>query len=700
MKKLNIYVAPLLMIATLSTSTTFTDESQPTAMQTKNIKTNITNLQELSALFPKTVKEIGELTASTILIVQQELDNLKQAKELTFNSTMRTLDLTKNKLFAAQSTMSVLLNVHPDEKIRNAAIQANQTLEEFSIDNGMDVELYQLIQNYYDNYSQDEELTSADKLLITDYLDACKRSGLHLPQETLQKVKALKKELATIQQEFRLNINNDDSTIKVSANELVGLDEKFIQQLEQDGDQLIIPCQPPVYVAIMKNCSLELTRKKMLEAFGSRAYPKNESVFINMLKKRQELAELIGHDNFASLDLDQTSAKTIDNVQNFLLPIAEQCQKKAEIEFEKLKQDLPESVQLQEDGTFNRWDYTYTYNQFIKKYFAIDDSKVAKYFPMQKVLDGIFAIYQDFLDLTFKQVQPEWSWHEDVILLEVYSATSEQLLGYIFLDLYPRANKFSHACVHPMLASYNDQGEQTTSLSTLICNFPKPTKENPSLLKYHDVETFFHEFGHAMHHVLSRTVHPGQGGIETVAMDFVETPSQMFEEWMSQPDMLKLVSSHYETGEPLPQDIIDNIIQLKKVDSGHQILRQCMYGIFALHSMTNSELSYNPGALWKSLCKKYSSTLFTHNDNDHNFASFGHLASEFYASKYYSYLWTKVFAVDLFDQIKKHNFNDKYKQKAIKLLSAGSSVKPDELLEEFLGRKPNQEAFLSDLGLN
>ncbi len=700
-KQTAIFCAFILSVFLMKNLTSSTENKMNfNALKNHNdlMSMDVNNLEKLTMIFPKSVQEINDWTTSAIDLIHQEVDQILAVQNPTFENTMRALDISFNKFGNYVSILATLNNVHPDTTIRDTALAAEKTLREVAIDLSMNAELYQLIQNYYDNYSQKEKLTSEDKLLITDYLKACKRKGLHLPATVLEQAKKIAKEISALEQDFSVTINNDDTSIQATKEELLGVNENFIKSLEKDGDAYIVPCKLSTFLPVITECSVEATRKRIFFARSNIAYPQNEMLLTQLLKKRHEFATLLGYPSFASLDLEQTSAKNITNIQNFLTPLAETCLKKIDQEFAQLKNDLPEGIQLQKNNTFNQWDYPYVYTQYKKKYFSIDESAIAEYFPVQKVIDGIFIIYQNFLGLTFKKVTPQWSWHEDVMLIEIYRQSSQELLGYLFLDLYPRANKFSHACVQPIIASHNNDHKNITSVATLITNFPKPSADAPALLKHSDVVTFFHEFGHAMHNVLSRTQHPGQAGLN-VALDFVETPSQMFEQWMYEPEMLSLVSGHYKTHEPLPKEIIEKKIKLRQANSGHTTLRQCMIGLFALQSMSNNDLSYNPALLWKSLDQKYLSKFMKYEDNNHWFTTFGHLASDTYASKYYSYLWTEVFALDLFASIKKNNFNPEYSQKVIKLLSAGASVEPEILLEEFLGRKPNQTAFLSVLGL-
>ena len=689
----------LSIISTLTTSNFTKDIHNNTYIQEYDNKANgvINTLDKLANMFPKTTDEIAAWTDAAIALAQQEITTIQHNTQPTFATTMQAFDMTLNKVKALSTMLQTFGFVHPDTAVRQASLDNVKILDDLVIDLSMNTEIYRIIKTYYEQYSESENLSDADKLLISTYLMQCKNFGLHVPEPTLHKVKQLRKDISAMQQDFVTNISNDMSHINVTIDELAGVNDTFIAQLQKDGDLYIIPSTPSHYIPIITECSVSETRKKMFLSYYNRAYPANDTLLKELLSKRHELATLLGHPHFANLDLELTSAKNSSTVEQFLLSLTQKALDKNIQEFEELKKTLSPEVTLTDD-TCNLWDYPYVYNQYVKNNFAIDEHQIAEYFPMQQVIDGIFKIYQDFLGLTFKQVKPVWSWHEDVILIEIYQTSSEELLGYLFLDLYPRANKFTHACVNPHIGSYNLNGNQTTSISTLITNFPKPSANAPSLLKFQDVIIFFHEFGHAMHHVLGRTQHIGQAGLN-VPIDFAETPSQMFEQWLFESNMLDIISGHYKTGEKLPQHIIEKKIELRKSDSGHGILRQCLMSLFALYAMTNDSLSNNPAALWKSLHDTFLSTLYNYHPDNHWYTSFGHIAYPNYESKYYMYLWTKVFALDLFTAIKNHNFDSKYSQKVIDMLSAGGSITPDTLLYNFLGREPNQEAFLTTLGL-
>ncbi len=659
--------------------------------------TPVNSLEILAQVYPKTVEQIQEWTELGLALAHQEIDQIIAIENKTFENTIKALDLSFSKLQRLSSILGMIKCVHPDENIRNAIQEILTILQNVSIDFSMDEKLYQALQNYADQNQNNQNLDDQDNRLLNDYLDSFKANGLHLSQEKQEKIKQTTKNLAQMREDFLTNINNSNPKIIFTKNELAGLSEQDLASFKKNDELYILNCDCPTYAKIMQECSIANTRRAMFFVINNQAYPENDILLTQILEKQDELASLLDYPNYATLNLKGTSAQTIKNVQNFEEKILNAALSKAHAEIELLKTDLPNGVICKDDGSLNPWDYLYSFNAYKKKHFNIDESEIAKYFPTEKVIDGVFEIYQNFLGLTFKKVTPLWSWHEDVKLIEIYKTESGQLLGYLFLDLYPRDNKYSHACHYGHIDSYFTNGQHTPSVATIITNFPKPCGDIPGLLQHNDVVTFFHEFGHAMHNLLSKTKHVGQSGI-TVADDFVEVPSQMFEQWMYEPKMLAIVSSHYLTGETLTAEKIEQKLKLRQANTGFIIARQCLLGLFALQLMTKNDLSYNPTALWKSLHDTYWQGITGYEDNNHWHTTFGHLTKSYYGSKYFCYLWTEAIALDFFAEIKAHEYNPEYKSKVLAMLSAGNSVEATELIKNFLGRESNQKAFFKTLG--
>ncbi len=406
----------------------------------------------------------------------------------------------------------------------------------------------------------------------------------------------------------------------------------------------------------------------------------------------------MGFDSFAALNLDSQMVKVPERAEQFLTDLIARAREKAELELKAFIEELPESVTLMADGKVKAWDVPYLKIKYKEKHFNIDELKISEYFPMQQTIDALLDIYHQFMGVTFKEVPISGMWHEDVRLIEVYDKKGTQLLGYLFLDLYPRSNKYSHAAHAGLIqAMILPDGKRIPDVSVVMANFPKPTKDKPSLLMRADVRTFFHEFGHAMHALLGATQMGSFSGT-SVKTDFVEMPSQMLEEWLWDKDIIKKVSHHYKTGEPLPDDVINNIVALKRYDSGNFVQTQSRYSQLSLDLYKAGE-DKDPYKIQEDLIAKIHPRIFF-GPEYHMHASFGHLTG--YGAKYYGYLWSKVFALDLFEEIKKHGLlnpqiGERYVQEVI---GKGGSKDPNELLKNFLGREPCQDAFIKDLGLS
>ena len=664
----------------------------------------VNNIQDIIALFPKTVAEIQVNTAQAMYDAKQKINSLIALKkeERIFTNTAKALDAIE-----ALSSFSILFNtvyilemVSPDEALRTAAHEAISKMQEFSVDElANNQALYYALKDYVDTDALQEKLTEKQRYYLQETMDAFKRNGLDLPAQKRSKVKQLQKDIALNSRIFDTNIASDQTKVTLTEDELVGLDPSFIENLARDAaGNYLLGVDYPTYFHVMENCAHEQARKKMFVAFNNRAYPANDDILRTVIAKRNQVAQELGFASYAAFDLDNEMVETPARAYEFLTSLLAQVDKKVAQEIAQLIADLPPSVTLSPEEKIKPWDSAFIKNQYKKKYLAIDERKIAEYFPLEKTIQGLLSIYEQFFSIRFKQVPVSGAWHEQVTGIEVYDVTTDELLGYFLLDLYPRANKYSHACHITIIpATYDDQGRANKAASLVIANFPQATATRPALLERHYVKTFFHEFGHALHALFGRTQMASFAGTN-VKRDFVEMPSQMLEEWLADKDILKMVSSHYLTGEPLSDDLIEKIIRLKHFDSGTFVQQQSYYALMALE-LFGAGADKDPYAVMRELYQSlFPYKLFS--EQDHMYASFGHLMG--YGAKYYGYLWSKVFALDLFDEIKKHgllnpSIGQHYKDT---VLSQGGSQDPNELLQAFLGRKPSKQAFVQDLGLS
>ncbi len=692
-------IALALLVVLLTVTFGYCARTGEPGMLSENIK----SIKDVKNLFPKTPQEIEQDTAKYIQEAKGAIDAIIAIpkEKRTFANTAKALDDLESRSNASikASFFYMVKYLYPQQEMRDAAQQAVQRIEDFFIDNvSNNKKLYEAFKAYAQGNALKEDLNAEQRYFIEETMKGFKRAGLDLPDEQLEKVKKLKKKLTELALKFDRNIAQDASTIEVTRDELAGLPDDFIDALKKtDNGKHILGVDYPTYFRVMEYSTIEPTRKRLYEVFSNRAYPANEQLLKDIVALRDELAKLLGYESFAALNIDDQMVKNAENAEAFLQDLRAKAEKKDNQELDKLIKELPESVELTSDGKIKGWDHALLKTRYKQKHFNIDEQKIAEYFPMEHTIEQLLDIYRQFLGVDFKEVPISGLWHEDVKAVKVYNKDRSQLYGYLFLDLHPRPNKFSHAANAGIVPAIKlPDGSRLPAVSVVMANFTKPTKDKPSLLLRNEVRTFFHEFGHALHALLGATELGSFAGT-SVKTDFVEMPSQMLEEWLWDKEILKKVSKHYQTSEPLSDEVIDNIIALKRYDSGGFVTRQVMLSQYAL-DMFKPGADKDPYTILHTLLSKALPRMY-YGPEYRFFANFGHLTG--YGAKYYGYLWSKVFALDLFDTIKKTGLLNPEigKRYVTEIIGKGGSVDPNQLLKNFLGREPRKDAFIRDLGL-
>lgn len=661
----------------------------------------IQTISDVKSLFPKYVHEIKQQTERYL---DQALKGIEAIiaipdEKRTFENTAKALDDTtaRSNIAIKEAAFSVIEYLHSDKEMRDAAHDAIIKIKHFFVEKvSNNKKLYRAFKAYVEGNARQENLNAEQRYYLQEAMDEFKRAGLDLSDEQLEKVMVLKKELTEFMQLFDRNIAEDNRTITVSRDGLAGLDDVFIESLPKTPDgRYVLGIDYPTYFRVMEHGAVEETRKRLYEAFSNRAHPKNEPLLARIIALRDELAKLVGFKSFASLHLDDQMAKTPERAEQFLRDVMAKACIKANRELDEFIRELPESVTLTTDGKVKAWDIPYLKTKYKEKHFNIDELKLAEYFPVQHVIKALLAVYQQFMGVNFREVPISGMWHDDACLIEVYK--NGALIGYLLLDLYPRPNKYSHAAHAGVVPAIKlPDGRRLPAVSVVIANFPKPTQDRPSLLMRADVRTFFHEFGHALHALLGATQLGSFAGTN-VKTDFVEMPSQMLEEWLWDKEILKQVSHHYQTGAPLPDETLDNIVALKRFDAGSHVQTQIAYSLFSL-DLYKEGANKAPYLLLHAMISRVNPRIF-YGPEYRMYASFGHLTG--YGARYYGYLWSKVFALDLFNEIRKRGLLDTTTggRYVNEILVPAGSKDPNELLRNFLGREPTQDAFIEDLGL-
>ena len=526
--------------------------------------------------------------------------------------------------------------------------------------------------------------------------------GLHLSDDIRKEVQSIKTRMSELSIKFSRNLNEDNTKLKFTREELAGMPEDFLSELtETDDGKLEVSLKYPHLFPITKRCRVPDTRKTMVAANQSKCMEENTPLLEELIELRQKQADILGYVNHSSYILEERMAKSPDKVKHFLEDLAKKLNFLWDEEKElmlKLKKEECDKYNFNCSENLEFWDVYYYMNKVEEIKYSVDQNLLREYFPLEKVTKGLLEIYQLLLGLKFTLEESADVWHEDVKAYRVNDAKTDHLLGYFFLDLHPREGKYGHAAVFPLQPScISIDGKRQISSCAMLCNFTKPTKDRPALLEHSEVVTYFHEFGHVMHNICSQADIIMFASCSGVERDFIEAPSQMLENWCWEKEPLLLMSEHYKTKEAIPDDLLKKLYLSKVANAGAFNLRQIILATFdqrihtrakantkeIFHNTYNEILGINPIA------------------NTNMPASFGHMAGG-YDAQYYGYLWSEVYSMDMYEScfvkqgILNPNVGIKYRNN---ILQPGGSKDASDLLLDFLGREPNNEAFLRSKGL-
>ncbi len=644
-------------------------------------------------IIPKTKKDFAwvNFTAKQLeTVAKKHIEKLKNdlAEIKSIPKDKRTFE---NSILAIEkaglpeietNTIALLSYVSPDEKIRKVTAKIILELSKKQLDVMQDKELFRAFNEY-----KPKNLAEDQRRLYKDLKRSFENMGFHLSDSKQKELVRIKKEISDIDQKAGLEINNDRRTILCTREELDGLDEGFINKLSKDKKtgKYIVSTDYPELKPFAKNAKNNKKRKELIDEDSLRGGKKNLERLARILILRDQKAKILGYKNHAEYVLEEKIAKNSETVEKFLVGNLS----KLKIDYQKLINEI-RKVKGSKPEYF---DYEYYFNEFIKNNYAVDESKIKEYFEINNVLSEIFKLFGGLFKVTFVKNTEIKLWHEDVFMFDVFEGNKK--IAHLMFDLFPRKGKYNHACHWSMAhGSYRkDIGGYEAPTSVVIANYSKADKTNPSLLTFWDVEAFYHEFGHACHALLTRARYASQSGT-SVRQDFVETPSQLFELWLDDNEYLKSVSSHYKTGEHLDLDVIEKIQAMRGVQALDQNFRTFVLALFDL------KVHLNPKAkiltIRDRILKDYG--YFKISKIGLWPASFGHIFGG-YDVGYYGYVWALVYSYDIFSRFKKEGIMNKKVGIELrrKILEKGDSEDPIKLMTGFLGRKPNNKAFLEAL---
>jgi Zn-dependent oligopeptidase len=664
---------------------------------------HITSVAEACKSSPLTLEAVKESSE----LAQREATKLIESisacppEQRNKETVLYALDRVYAWIYSTTYSINVVGKVHPDEELRKECFLQTQVLLNFLTEHvSSNKVLYKVFVDYRDTVAPREDLTPEEHFFLKRLSTQFEWMGIALSEEKAVHLGELEKKIRTLNGQFNYNIQTDTTKLIFPKEEMAGVSQDFLGKLVLQEDKYVVPVNRPSLEAL--SCArAESTRKAIHVAFYNRAYPKNVEIVKELVAAHDERASLWEAKSYAALDLptqsvgsEEAAWKFLDELQSNLVPVENK-------KLQEMMQDLPEGVSLTAEGKIKNWDVLYVTSHYLQKKFAIDKQKIAEYFPLESTITGLIKIYEQFLGIVIEMVPVQESWHEDVRLMRVRDK-NHTVLGYIFLDMFFRERKFSHPIqLFSIDGIKKKDGTQYASVSVVLLPFAKPQEGKPTLLTHAEVVTFFHEFGHGIHTVFAKSSLYYHSGIKKIETDILEAPSQVLEEWLSDPKILQQLSRHYETGEHLPDATISNLLAYNQYE-----------GFLPTPAPVQLYLSrfllalFGPGqekdidALARK-AQQESCPLVEFGDNDHRYCSQVHLGDASYRHRYYGYLWARALALAFFEKIKSEGLlNSEAGKRYIEcVLSRGSSKEGLKMVVDYLGGEPRFDAFYRKMGL-
>jgi len=636
----------------------------------------------------------------TIVVANAALDRIGALKpgEVTFENTVRALDDIGYQISLTDDRFGLIKETSTDAALRDAATDALKELEEWSVGIDYREDVYQALKAYAD---RKPKLKGEDAKLLAETMRDYRRAGLDLPKPQRDEVEKMRKELSRLTTDFESNVTKAQKAVKFTLAELEGVPESFLAQTKTGADEYTVMANITWhYLSVMDNAKREATRKKLIVEHDNLARAENIPLLEKILPLRDDIAHKLGYKTWADYQIEVKMAGTAATAIDFLEKLKVGLQPKFDAELAEFRR-----IKSQETGDTNAqihvWDWRYFSNQLKKEKYNVDAEQLRVYFPYQRVLEGMFNIYQTIFGLKFERVEPPYKWIGDLQLYAVSDAKTGEPLGLFYLDMFPREGKYHHFAHFRLIeGKLQASGKYQRPTVALICNFPSPTADKPSLLSHSDVETIFHEFGHAMHSMMTRAKY-GRFSGTSVPGDFVEAPSQMLENWVWDKKVLDSFAGDYrDPAKKIPADILAKLREAKLATEGTRYRRQLSFALMDLALHTQIHDANAPEAL--PLSNKVLGEVFLPMVPDTAFvAYFGHLMG--YDAGYYGYAWADAIAADM-ATVFEHSPNGYFDQATGRRLRTevyeqGNARDVNESIEKFLGRKRSLGPFLKKIGI-
>ncbi len=639
-------------------------------------------------------------------------ERLQATTDYTWENLIEPLENSEDKLNKAWSPVSNMNSVVNTEELRQAYNACLPKLSEYSTEMGQNEHLftaYKIIANS----KAFETLDKAQKKVIQNALRAFRLSGVDLNDEQKQRYKDISQELSRLASQYEENLldaTNAWSKLINHEQDLAGLPASAIAQAKQTAANLnqegwMITLQFPSYQAVMTYADDRELRREHYQAYATRASDQapeheqwdNSLIMQQILALRHEKAQLLGFNNYAELSLATKMADKPEDVLDFLENLADRSWRHARKDLADLNEFAKKHYGVNE---LHSWDLSYYSEKMRQHFYQLSQEEVKAYFPITRVIPGLFAVVEKLYGLQINEITDFDSWHPDVRFFEIHDESGE-LRGQFYFDLYARTKKRGGAWMDDCVGRKKFNGAIQTPVAYLTCNFTPPTGTEPSLLTHDDVTTLFHEFGHGLQHMLTKVDHLGVSGINGVEWDAVELPSQFMENWCWEQDALALISGHYQTGETLPNSLFNKMLAAKNFQAGMIMVRQLEFSLFDFR--IHKDYDPEKGArIYEILDQVRAQVAVVTPPKFNRFAhSFSHIFAGGYAAGYYSYKWAEVLSSDAYSLFEEKGIFDQKTGKAFltTILEKGGTEDAMDLFIQFRGRKPNIDALLRHNGI-
>ncbi|HPI39335.1 MAG TPA: M3 family metallopeptidase [Pseudobdellovibrionaceae bacterium] len=628
----------------------------------------------------------------------------------SFENSLVAIETCSELLNRAAGIFSNLKSAHGNDEIHALAQKIYPRLSEFSSDLLMDARLFEKVKSVYLDVKSGKikNLTGEQQKLLEDTYKNFIRNGAELTPSQKEVLKNIDQELSKLSPQFSQNQLKSMNAFELyieDSKSVEGIPESSIEAAAQLAKEKgkssgwIFTLQGPSFIPFMTYGKDRQLREKMWKAYGAISYRDeydNQDIILKLVNLKDQRAKILGYENHATYVLEERMAEKPEQVKKFLDQLFVHSKPAAQKDLIQVKEL---ALQLDQISDLKPWDFSYYSEKLKEKLFSFNDEELRPYFKLENVIQGVFLHAEKLYNLEFKKNSKLPVYHPDVEVYEAYDKPTQKFMGLFYTDFFPRESKQSGAWA----TTFRNQGLEFGKIQrphvSIVCNFTKPTATKPSLLNYDEVKTLFHEFGHALHMLLSDATYSTLAGAN-VYWDFVELPSQIFENWVDEKESLDLFATHYQTKAPMPQEYIKKIKDSTKFQVGWMSLRQLAFSYLDLawHSADPKTIQDVTSFELKSTSE---TQIFPPVEGVNRSCSFGHIFAGGYSAGYYSYKWAEVLDADAFEYFKEYGiFNQEVSLRFKEhILSRGGTEHPMELYKKFRGREPDPKALLRREGL-